>query len=190
MYSVEPSSSDTDPPCYSFQIVPVPTNADMPEQPKVTKPALDIPVPSTTDNEALLASRKSDQPNPLIFFDINVGSEFLGRLVMELYKDVAPRTCENFRQLATGVATGRNGQQLHYKNSIFHRVINRFMIQGKPVSGSQDILNGNDDAGGDFENGDGTGGESIYGEKFEDENFVLKHEGAGLVGCHYDLSLL
>ena len=99
----------------------------------MTKPALDIPVPSTTDNEALLASRKSDQPNPLIFFDINVGSEFLGRLIMELYKDVAPRTCENFRQLATGVATGRNGQQLHYKNSIFHRVINRFMIQGKLV---------------------------------------------------------
>ena len=98
----------------------------MPEQPKVTKPALDIPVPSTTDNEAILASRKSGDPNPLIFFDIDVGSEFFGRLIIELYKDVAPRTCENFRQLATGEAR----EELHYKNSIFHRVINRFMIQG------------------------------------------------------------
>jgi len=136
----------------------------MPEQPKVTKPALDIPVPSTTDNEAILASRKSGDPNPLIFFDIDVGSEFLGRLIIELYKDVAPRTCENFRQLATGEAKGKGGKELHYKNSIFHRVINRFMIQG-----------------GDFENADGTGGESIYGNKFEDESFLLKHEAAGLL---------
>ena len=103
----------------------------MPEQPKVTKPALDIPVPSTTDNEAILASRKSGDPNPLIFFDIDVGSEFFGRLIVELYKDVAPRTCENFRQLACGEAKGRAGKVLHYKDSIFHRVINRFMIQGR-----------------------------------------------------------
>ena len=165
----------------------------MPDQPKVTKPALDIPVPSTTDNENILASKKSGEANPLIFFDINVGPEFLGRLIIELYKDVAPKTCENFRQLANGTAKGRNGQQLHYKNSIFHRVINRFMIQGNVFMANTNLeryIHCYDDTGGDFENADGTGGESIYGEKFEDENFLLKHEGAGLVSDQLCLSSL
>ena len=112
----------------------------MPDQPKVTKPALDIPVPSTTDNENILASKKSGEANPLIFFDINVGPEFLGRLIIELYKDVAPKTCENFRQLANGTAKGRTGQQLHYKNSIFHRVINRFMIQGNVFMANTNLI--------------------------------------------------
>lgn len=84
---------------------------------------------------------------------------------MQVYKDIVPKTAENFIALCTGVkGEGTKGKPLWYKNSTFHRVIKDFMIQG-----------------GDFTNGDGTGGESIYGEKFEDENFVLKHTKAGLL---------
>jgi len=138
----------------------------MPEAPKVTKPALDIPVPSTSDNTAVLLQHQVDDnnPNPVVFLDINVGVEFVGRIAIELYKNVVPRTAENFRQLVTGEAKDGRGETLTYKGSVFHRVINRFMLQG-----------------GDFENADGTGGSSIYGSKFEDENFHLKHESAGLL---------
>jgi cyclophilin family peptidyl-prolyl cis-trans isomerase len=85
---------------------------------------------------------------------------------MLLYADTTPRTAENFRQLCTGESTrtASTGQKLHYKGSLFHRVIPNFMIQG-----------------GDFTRGDGTGGESIYGEKFADENFLVKHTEAGLL---------
>jgi cyclophilin family peptidyl-prolyl cis-trans isomerase len=98
-----------------------------------------------------------------VFFDITIGDEDAGRIVMELYNNVTPITCENFRSLCTGV-TGKasTGQPLHYKGSCFHRVISSFMIQG-----------------GDFTRGDGTGGESIYGEKFADENFKIKHTERG-----------
>jgi len=137
----------------------------MPEAPKLTKPALDFPLPTTRDNSAVLASHKNEKNHPVVFFDVTVGDEYAGRLVIELFSSVAPRTCENFRQLCTGEAgTSDKGNILHYKGSIFHRVINRFMLQG-----------------GDFERQDGSGGESIYGEKFADENFLLKHETAGLL---------
>ena len=87
----------------------------------------------------------------------------LGRVVMELYKNVVPKTAENFRQLCTGEAgTGKSGARLHYKGSHFHRIIEEFMAQG-----------------GDFTRGNGTGGESIYGAKFPDENFKIKHTGRG-----------
>ena len=100
-----------------------------------------------------------------VYLEVTADGEDLGRVEIELFDDLVPRTTENFRQLCTGEARNETGEAMGYKGTIFHRVINRFMIQG-----------------GDFENADGTGGRSIYGEKFEDENFLLKHETPGLVG--------
>ena len=98
---------------------------------------------------------------PRVFFDISVGNVTLGRIVIELFADLVPKTAENFRQLVTGDAgIGKTtGKPLHYKGSLFHRVIKNFMIQG-----------------GDFVNYNGTGGESIYGGTFDDEAFLAKHD--------------
>jgi peptidylprolyl isomerase len=105
----------------------------------------------------------SSPNNPKVFFDVTIGDEYIGRLVMLLYADTTPKTAENFRALCTGEkGTASTGQPLHYKGSSFHRVIKDFMIQG-----------------GDFTRGDGTDGESIYGEKFADENFKVKHTEGG-----------
>jgi len=101
--------------------------------------------------------------NPHVFFEIKHGDEILGKVIMQLYADITPKTAENFRSLCTGEkGEGEMGKPLHYKGCGFHRVIKDFMIQG-----------------GDFTAGDGTGGESIYGEKFADENFIIKHTKAG-----------
>lgn len=67
---------------------------------------------------------------PRVFFDISLGGQNLGRITMELYSDLVPRTAENFRCLCTGEkGLGKSGKPLHYKGSIFHRVIKQFMIQ-------------------------------------------------------------
>ncbi|VDM08557.1 unnamed protein product [Wuchereria bancrofti] len=100
-----------------------------------------------------------------VFFDIIINGKASGRIIMELFNDIVPKTAENFRCLCTGEkGMGKLGKPLHYKNCKFHRVIPEFMCQG-----------------GDFTNGDGTGGESIYGETFPDENFIEKHTGPGIL---------
>ncbi|RGD59952.1 peptidylprolyl isomerase [Kitasatospora xanthocidica] len=93
-----------------------------------------------------------------VFFDIEINGEAAGRIVFKLYDEVVPKTAQNFRELATG----QNG--FGYEGSGFHRVIPAFMLQG-----------------GDFTNHNGTGGKSIYGEKFADENFKIKHDRPGLL---------
>lgn len=107
----------------------------------------------------------TEDENPIVFFDIEIGGQPAGRIKIELFKDIAPKTAENFRQFCTGEYL-ENGVPLGYKGTKFHRVIKEFMIQG-----------------GDFVNKDGTGIKSIYnnGGVFDDENFILKHDAPGLL---------
>ena len=103
--------------------------------------------------------------NPRAFFEITISGKPAGRIEFELAADVTPKTAANFLSLCTGEkGIGKSGKPLHYKNTAFHRVIPGFMLQG-----------------GDITHGNGTGGESIYGPKFADENFTLKHTSGGLL---------
>ncbi|CAO3617142.1 unnamed protein product [Cunninghamella blakesleeana] len=90
------------------------------------------------------------------YFDISINDQPSGRITFKLFDDVVPKTARNFRELCTG----QNG--FGYAGSGFHRVIPQFMLQG-----------------GDFTRHNGTGGKSIYGEKFADENFQIKHTKPG-----------
>ncbi|GAB4847012.1 Peptidyl-prolyl cis-trans isomerase cyp40, variant 2 [Ancistrocladus abbreviatus] len=103
---------------------------------------------------------------PRCYMDISIGGELEGRIVMELYNDVVPKTAENFRVLCTGEMgiSPLSSLPLHYKGVRFHSIMRGLMIQG-----------------GDISAGDGTGGESIYGLTFEDENLELKHERKGIL---------
>ena len=105
---------------------------------------------------AAFVDGQSQGPRPIVGLDVAIDDQPAGTIFIDLFNDITPKTAENFRQLCLGTPG------FGYAGSIFHRIIPGFMLQG-----------------GDFERGDGTGGKSIYGRKFDDENFIRKHDKEG-----------
>ena len=100
-----------------------------------------------------------------VYLNILIGKKQVGQIVIELYTNTVPITCNNFRSLCSGEKGYTNqGKKLSYKGTRFHRIIPNFMIQG-----------------GDIEKDNGEGSVSIYGETFDDENFTIKHDQPGIV---------
>ncbi|KAJ2961776.1 hypothetical protein NQZ79_g3038 [Umbelopsis isabellina] len=118
--------------------------------------------------------------NAKVFFDIAVQSKPAGRMTFKLFNETVPKTAENFRALCTGEkGTGVSGKPLHFKDSFFHRIIPGALLNILDLLCLGMI--GFMAQGGDFTRGDGRGGESIYGAKFADENFTVKHTGKGVL---------
>ncbi|NXE82378.1 PPIL6 protein, partial [Cochlearius cochlearius] len=113
-----------------------------------------------------LKNSQASSTHVFVYLDIAIEEQPVGRLLFELFSDVCPRTCENFRALCAGGAKSPcDGRELTYKNSLFHRLVENGWIQG-----------------GDIITGKGDGGESIYGPTFEDESFSVRHKGRGVLG--------
>ncbi|CAF1698480.1 unnamed protein product [Brassica napus] len=116
---------------------------------------------------AIQAKKSKEKITNKVYFDVEINGKEAGRIVMGLFGKTVPKTAGTLYPSCTSLAlrekgVGKKGKALHYKGSSFHRIIPSFMLQG-----------------GDFTDGNGMGGESIYGEKFADENFKLKHTGPG-----------
>eukprot|EP00184_Porphyridium_aerugineum_P008663 CAMPEP_0184693836 /NCGR_PEP_ID=MMETSP0313-20130426/1976_1 /TAXON_ID=2792 /ORGANISM="Porphyridium aerugineum, Strain SAG 1380-2" /LENGTH=224 /DNA_ID=CAMNT_0027152009 /DNA_START=41 /DNA_END=715 /DNA_ORIENTATION=+ len=124
----------------------------------VSRSRLVVDQGSASKKRSMVTMTTTPEITNKVFFDITIGGKPAGRITMGLFGNVVPKTAENFRQLCTGE------KGFGYKGSPFHRVIADFMIQG-----------------GDFTNRNGTGGKSIYGAKFADENFQLKHTEPGIL---------
>ena len=125
--------------------------------------------PSSHHADIEVGKRKQQQPRTRCFFDVEFNGHPVGRIIFELFNELCPRTCENFRSLCTGEkgVGSTTGKKLYYKASPFHRVIKGFIVQG-----------------GDFTNGDGTGGESIYGGCYDGKRYFhhsFIHVGSFLV---------
>ncbi|NWH56402.1 PPIL6 protein, partial [Geococcyx californianus] len=113
-----------------------------------------------------LKNSQASSTHVFVFLEIAIEEQPIGRLLLELFSDACPRTCENFRALCAGGAkSSRDGRELTYKTSLFHRIVKNGWIQG-----------------GDIITGKGDGGESIYGPTFEDESFSVSHKGRGVLG--------
>lgn len=109
----------------------------------------------------------NDKNHEFVYMDIQIGSEPAGRLVLELFTDIVPKTCQNFKSLITGECgeSATSDYKLTYRNSLFHRIVRNGWVQG-----------------GDIYHGRGNGGESIFGPVFEDENFAVPHSRRGILG--------